>query len=202
MNRVLFACQGGFVLLPDAFSTLVNREDGGNLIINPPRPVWERSELDPEELTFWGFLVAATARAMIDVLPQLKDGCVNYWEAGNWALNEAADPPGPKSPRKHRSVHLHLLGRSQAAPSPEWRFGEAPKFPDFKDRHANAATRAPLRPEECREVIARAEITLRDRYGLQPHQIAPWAPCPRCGHPTLVSEGRPDLLCPECDSDD
>jgi hypothetical protein len=201
-NRVLFACQGGFVVLPDAGSTLVNREDGGQLIVNPPRPVWERSELDAEELMLWSFLVAATARAMIDVLPQLKDGCINYWEAGNWALNDAAEPVGHKSPRKFRNMHLHLLGRSPSATSPAWRWGESPKFPDFKDRAAAAATASPLRADECREVLARAANFLTNRYGLQPHQIAPWAACADCGYPALVSEARPDLLCLECSADD
>jgi hypothetical protein len=198
MNRVLFACQGGFVVLPDAMSTLVNREDGGNLIVNPPRPVWERSELDAEELMFWSFLVAATARAMIDVLPQLREGCVNYWEAGNWGLNDAAEPAGPKSPRKHRSMHLHLLGRSPKATSPSWRWGEAPVFPEFKDRAAAAAKAVPLTADECRDVLARAANTLVNRYGMQGHQIAPWAPCANCGYPALVSEARPHLLCMEC----
>ncbi len=201
MNRVLFACAGGTVVLPDAMSTLVNREDGGQLIVNPPRPVWERSELDAEELALFSFLVAATARAMIDALPQLRDGCVNYWEAGNWALNDAAEPVGPKLPRQYRNLHLHLLGRSPAATSPAWRWGESPKFPEFKDREAASAGATQLRPDECRDVLARAANALRNRYGMQAHQIAPWAPCVRCGYPALVSEARPDLLCMECTSD-
>lgn len=40
----------------------------------------------------WSFLVAATGRAMINALPQLEGGCVNYFDAGNWALHDAAPP--------------------------------------------------------------------------------------------------------------
>ena len=85
------------MVLPDEKLVLVDRSDGGNLIVNPPRDVWERSELTPAELVAWSFLVAATGRAMIDVLPQLEGGCVNYWEAGNWALHHDAEPAGPKT---------------------------------------------------------------------------------------------------------
>ena len=31
--------------------------------------------------------IVQAGRAMLDVLPQLENGCINYWEAGNWALN-------------------------------------------------------------------------------------------------------------------
>ena len=34
---------------------------------------------------------------MIDVLPQLAGGCINYWEAGNWALNDEAEPKGART---------------------------------------------------------------------------------------------------------
>ena len=57
---------------------------------------------------------------MLDVLPQLAGGCINYWEAGNWALNDAADPKGRKDARAHRQMHLHLLGRSPSSADPAW----------------------------------------------------------------------------------
>ena len=91
MGLKLFTCQGGDILLPDKNLVLVSRQDGGNLVVTPSRDVWERSELNAVELMLWSYLVAATGRAMLNVLPQLEGGCINYWEAGNWALNEAAD---------------------------------------------------------------------------------------------------------------
>lgn len=159
----LFTSGGGSIVLPEL--VLVDREDGGNLIVDPPRVVWERSELTAEELTLWSFLIAATGRAMLDVLPQLEGGCINYWEAGNWALNDAAEPRGPKTARAHRRVHTHLLGRSPRARHPAWRWGEAPKFPDFVDRREWAAAFAPLNDAECRAVVGRAEELLREQYG-------------------------------------
>jgi hypothetical protein len=113
MSLILLRSDGGMLTLPDRGSLLLGRESGGNLVVHPPRFVWERSELTPEELTQFAFLVSAAGRAMIDVLPQLAGGCVNYWEAGNWALNDDAEPRGRKEARSHRRMHLHLLGRSQ-----------------------------------------------------------------------------------------
>src|SRR6185503_10551912 len=134
MGRKIFICDGGCIVMPDLELVLVDRGDGGNLIVNPPRNVWERSELSAVELSLWSSLVAATGKAMLDVLPQLEGGCINYWEAGNWALNEQAEPRGPKTAREHRRMHLHLLGRSPGATHPAWRWGESPVFPRYAER--------------------------------------------------------------------
>lgn len=163
---VLLRSIGGTVVLPSPDLVLVDRLDGGNLIVNPPREVWERSELSADELTAWSFLVAATGRAMIDVLPQLEGGCVNYWEAGNWALNEDAPPPGPKNGRQHRRVHLHILGRSRTSSNPSLKWGEAPMFPTFAQRFQWARNNEVLNAEECRALVARAVEILRQRYGV------------------------------------
>jgi hypothetical protein len=134
---------------------LIDRSDGGHLVAHPPRAVWERSELAPHELASWSLLVAATGAAMLECLPQLREGCINYWEAGNWSLHPAAEPVGPKSARDHRRVHLHLFGRSRAATHPSWQWGEAPAFPRFENRLHWARHFAPLTPEEC-DAIAHA----------------------------------------------
>jgi hypothetical protein len=194
----LFTCGGGHVLLPDRNLVLVDRRDGGVLIVTPPREVWERGELSPEELTLWSFLVAATGRAMLDALPQLDGGCVNYWEAGNWALHERAEPAGPKRAREHRRVHANLLGRSRTAADPSWRWGEAPKFPDFDERHAWASEFERLSDGECRDVIARAEDLLKTRYGMRAAQVAPWSPCRACGYPSPLDQGWAVGACAEC----
>ena len=166
MQDVIFASAGGTVCLPDPALVLVDRRDGGNLIVNPPREVWERGELTAAELTQWSFLVAATGAAMIDVLPALDGGCVNYWEAGNWALNDAAPPQGRKTAREHRRVHMHLLGRSRHSTSPSWQWGEAPMFPPYGERHGWARSFERLNPDECERVVERIQEILRERYGV------------------------------------
>jgi diadenosine tetraphosphate (Ap4A) HIT family hydrolase len=195
MSLILLCGDGGALMLPNRESLLVSRENGGNLVVNPSRPVWERSELTPAELTQFAFLVSAAGRAMIDVLPQLAGGCVNYWEAGNWALNDEAEPRGRKDARSHRQMHLHLLGRSPASLDPAWAWGESPRFPAFAERSSWAARFERLTAAECCQVVSRAETLLQRKYG---GQIANWSPCDACGYPTPVAIGGSSHLCSEC----
>jgi diadenosine tetraphosphate (Ap4A) HIT family hydrolase len=198
VSLILFSCNGGHLVLPDRASLLASREQGGNLVVHPPRAVWERSELTPEELTHFGFLVAAAGRAMIDALPQLQGGCVNYWEAGNWALNEEAEPNGRKEPRAHRKMHLHLLGRSPASTGAAWAWGESPIFPRFADRTSWAAAFERFTAAECYQIVSRTDARLRTIYGLMSGQIASWSPCDTCGYPTPVAIGESPHVCTEC----
>ena len=162
MSGVIYTGAGGTVVLPKM--VFLDRADGGHLIINPPRDVWEQSELSAIEVAHWWFLVGAIGRAMIDVLPQLEGGCVNYFEAGNWSLNPAAPPKGPKRAEDHRRVHMHVFGRSPQAKHPSWRWGEAPRLPDYKDRKKWAAGFKPLEKKECDAIMRRAKARLKERY--------------------------------------
>lgn len=164
MTGVLVSCAGGALVVPGTL--LLDRADGGHLVVEPPRPVWERSELAPAELHAWSSLVAAAGAAMLDALPQLAGGCLNYWEAGNWSLHDDAEPRGPKDPPQHRRVHLHLLGRSPRARHPAWRWGEAPAFPRFAERLDAGAAFLPLDAGECDAVAAACVRILAARYAL------------------------------------
>ncbi len=164
MSNVIHACAGGTVVLPG--KVLCDRRDGGHLLVNPPRPVWERSCLKPDELARWSLLVAATGRAMLDVLPVLRGGCLNYWEAGNWALNAQAEPPGPKEVEAHRHVHLHVFGRSRNASDPDWRWGESPRFPDYAQSLRWSSRFAPLSAAECDAVAQRLVVLLETIFHL------------------------------------
>ena len=198
MSRQLFSSQAGHIALPDRHLVLVDRRTGGNLVVTPPRAVWERGELTPVELTLWAFLVAATGRAMLELLPQLSEGCINYWEAGNWALHHEAEPRGPKTARVHRRVHVHLLGRSRTAADPAWNWGEAPRFPAFIERHSWAAGNERLTAGECTAVVRRAAELLLTEYGMQPTQLATWAECSSCGYPLAPAPNQPLAVCAEC----
>ena len=198
MNLKILTCVGGAIQLPSPALVLVDRADGGNLIVTPPRRVWERSELLPAELTRWSFLVAAAGKAMLETLPQLDGGCINYWEAGNWSLHDDAEPRGPKIPRGSRHVHLHLLGRSRDARDPSWRWGEAPKFPDFRDRYAWARPFKRLAADECRAITGAVRNILSLTYGFRPEEISPSAECTICGYPVPALPGDPNTQCPEC----
>jgi hypothetical protein len=158
----LLSTSGGTVELPAL--VLCDRGDGGHLVASPTRAVWDRSALTAEELKTFECLVAATARAMLETLPQLHDGCINYWDAGNWALNVGAEPAGPKSGPRHRQMHVHLFGRSPSARHPDWQWGEAPRFPAFALRHEWAAAFAPLTADECAAIVVRARAILESSY--------------------------------------
>lgn len=164
MSKVLFKFSGGFITLPSLI--LIDRNDGGNLVVMPASKVWERSELGKEELFNWSCLVAATGKAMLDVLPQLENGCINYWEAGNWALNAMAEPVGQKNAIDHRIVHMHLLGRNPRSKNLETLWGEAPIFPMFQDARNWAAKNAPLTSKECKSVVNRVQEILFEKYGI------------------------------------
>ena len=142
--------------------------------------------------------VSAAGRAMIDVLPQLAGGCVNYWEAGNWALNDEAAPKGRKDARSHRQMHLHLLGRSPTATDPSWKWGESPRFPAFSEKDSWSAHFERLTPEECCAIVSRADTLLRTTYAVSAGQIAAWSRCERCRYPTPVAAGDRPQRCEEC----
>lgn len=163
-KTILFSGAGGTVTLPP--TPLNGREDGGHLLVNPPREVWERSALTPIELMHWAFLVAATGEAMLDCLPQLADGCLNYWEAGNWSLHDAAAPVGRKMPRAHRRVHLHIFGRSRTASHQDWQWGESPRFPVYVDAKKWSSQFALLTQDECALIRARIEALLDEKFNI------------------------------------
>jgi hypothetical protein len=197
MSIALLTSPGGTLQLPDRSSVLLDRAAGGNLVVLPPRPVWERSELDPPELAQWGYLIAAAGRALLDVLPQLKGGCINYWEAGNWALNDQAEPHGRKRAEEHRSVHLHLLGRSPASTDPAWAWGESPVFPRFAERMSWSAGFERLTPEECVAIANATRVRLETRYQASSTDIKTGLACALCSYPSIKApegSGR----CEEC----
>lgn len=197
MAHVLTRAAGGSVSLPDPATIMIDRQDGGQLVVHPPRPVWDRTALSRAELVDWSLLVAATARAMLETLPQLEGGCVNYWDAGNWALNPAADPPGPKPGPAHRRLHLHVCGRSPRSTDPSWRWGESPMFPLYADRFAWSRGKQVLDAAECRALVARAQEVLAADYGASPAAGLTFEVCATCSYPTPptdLSSGR----CLEC----
>lgn len=198
MSHVLARATGGTVSLPDPATIMIDRADGGQLVLHPPRRVWDRTALTRDELVAWHLLIAATARAMLETLPQLAGGCINYWDAGNWALNPAADPPGVKTAREHRVLHQHLCGRSPHSADPSWQWGESPFFPRYADRLAWSAGKHALLPSECAAIVARAAVVLRETYGEADAQGIAVAACVTCRYPTPIAEVDRAGACPDC----
>lgn len=199
MSHVLMRGSGGRVCLPDPATTMIDRADGGQLVLYPPRRVWDRTALTRDELIAWHVLIAATARAMLDTLPQLAGGCLNYWDAGNWALNPAAEPVGPKDPRVARVLHQHLCGRSPHSADGAWQWGESPFFPAYVDRFTWSAGKAAFTAAECAAIVYRTLAVLRDVYAEPAAQGIVSAPCGACGYPTPHDDLDPATArCPAC----
>ena len=177
-KRGLYVCAGGTLVLPA--SLLVDRAEGGNLVVDPPRPVWDRSALTREEHIAWSFLVAAAGEAMMLALPQLEGGCINYWDAGNWALNDAAHPVGRKTARLHRRLHLPLLGRNPSSANPDLAWGESPVFPRYRERLSWSDGKAALSAKECCAIVERTDALLAGKYAMQQGR---WSDCAACGYP-------------------
>jgi len=164
MQRLLVTA-GGALCVPR--HPMIDRKDGGNLWVMPPRDIWDRSELTADELTQWSYLIAASGRAMLDVLPQLKDGVINYWEAGNWSLNDKSEPRGvKKTGPQHKKVHMHLIGRSPNSTDPGWAWGEAPFYPSFKEHQSWWEHKENLTREEQKAVACRASEILIEKYNV------------------------------------
>ena len=89
-----------------------------------------------------------------------------------------------------------LLGRSPHANDADFRWGEAPRFPDFENRLAWAAPHGRLTPDECVGVVSRTHRLLLERYGFDTRDIEPWQPCDSCGYPTTTLDAA--CCCPEC----
>ncbi len=164
MSEILFSCDGGKIILPRLAH--IDRQDGGHLMVQPSKIVWERKELSVEELTLWSFLVAATGEAMLTQLPQLEGGCINYFDAGNWQLHKNRAPKGDKNVSESRKIHMHLYGRSRNAKHPDWLWGEAPKFPDFDEWEKWASQFKRLNSAECKLIVTEVEALLKDKYKL------------------------------------
>lgn len=188
MSHVLMRTRGGTVCQPDPATIMLDRADGGQLVVYPPRRVWDRTALTREELVDWNLLVASVARAMLETLPQLAGGCINYWDAGNWALNPAAPPAGPKTAPEYRVLHLHLCGRSPRSTDASWAWGESPFFPPYAERFAWSRGKQPLTPAECAGIVTRAAEVLRGTYGAADALGLDSLTCTTCGYPTPAGD--------------
>lgn len=168
-TRHLLSCVGGAVVVPA--DVWIDRRDGGHLCVWPSRAVWDRSALSDRQLIAWSQLVAATAAAMLEVLPQLRGGYLTYWDADDWAVHPAAHPTGPKQGRFHRRLHTHLIGRSPDAVDPDWAWGEAPRFPRHADRTRWMAGHQPLSATECDHLVDALSARLIERHGFSPGRL-------------------------------
>lgn len=97
----------------------VSRTDGGHLVINPIKPVQDRTELPVEQVVELALLTNIAGKAFKAGMAArgIELGRINYQDNGNW----------------HQELHVHLYGRAVNATYQT--YGEpikAPRKPEDK----------------------------------------------------------------------
>jgi diadenosine tetraphosphate (Ap4A) HIT family hydrolase len=123
---------------------LVDRYDGGHIIITPKVAVRDRQELEPAQAIELMRLTMITGDAMSTIMNQhrVDIGRINYQDNGNWSV---FNPGGPH-------LHIHIYGRARQAKIQ--RFGQALFFPHRDEFPEYYAT---LQPLNIGDVIAIGE---------------------------------------------
>ena len=98
---------------------LVDREDGGHIVINPKIRVENIQQLTPTQATELIRLAMVVGEAMTIVMNRngVDVGRINYQDNGNWGV---FNPEGPY-------CHMHIYGRAKSAK--HQKYGEALNFP-------------------------------------------------------------------------
>jgi diadenosine tetraphosphate (Ap4A) HIT family hydrolase len=113
----IFESEYFIVEAPD--KPLVDRHDGGHIIITPRNPVSDRQQLTPKQGIELMRLTMVIGEAMRTVLIAhgIDIGRINYQDNGNWSVFK---PGGPQ-------LHIHIYGRAISATKQP--YGQALFFP-------------------------------------------------------------------------
>src|SRR5688572_2513879 len=89
-------------IVASADRPLIDREDGGHIIIEPKRKIVDRQQLKASEAIEFMRLTLIVGEAMKTVLSAhgITIGRINYQDNGNWSVLK---PEGPH-------FHLHIYG--------------------------------------------------------------------------------------------
>jgi diadenosine tetraphosphate (Ap4A) HIT family hydrolase len=111
-------------LVEAAARPLVDREDGGHIVINPKIRIENLQQLTPIQGIELIRLTMVVGEAMEIVMNQhgVEVGRINYQDNGNWGVFK---PEGPY-------CHLHIYGRAKGAK--HQKYGQALNFPHW-DEH-------------------------------------------------------------------
>jgi diadenosine tetraphosphate (Ap4A) HIT family hydrolase len=125
---------------------LIDREDGGHLVIDPKLRVKDRQALSPEQAIELMRLTLIVGEAMTVALKSkdINIGRINYQDNGNWSV---FNPEGP-------FLHIHLYGRATNAKTQ--RFGQSLYFPHKDEQPDFYSGVKPLNTEDA--IAIRDEI--------------------------------------------
>lgn len=150
-HRLIYRSQHFTVEAPE--KPLIDRQDGGHIVINPIEPVADRQMLTPYQAIDLMRLTIVAGHAMREVMRShgIDIGRINYQDNGNWSVFA---PGGP-------TLHIHLYGRAIHARIQ--RYGEATYFP-HRDREPEFYSRL--------EPLTQADIRAMG------HEIQKWMDAP------------------------
>lgn len=125
---------------------LVDRNDGGHIVIDPRQPVSDRQQLTPIQAIELMRLTIVAGAAMTMVMNRhgVDIGRINYQDNGNWSVFK---PEGAM-------LHIHLYGRAKHATIQK--YGQTLHMPHRDDYPELYANLKPLEPRDVQEI--RAEI--------------------------------------------
>lgn len=160
MTALIFETNNFIVEVPDY--PLIDREDGGHIIINPKVKIRDRQALSPELAVELMRLTIVVGEAMTTALTNrgVDIGRINYQDNGNWSVFKDEGP----------FMHIHIYGRGKDAKIQ--RYGQSLYFP-HKDEDPNFYSG--LRPLDAGDVEAiRDEI--ENLFALPKYSNQSWKP--------------------------
>jgi diadenosine tetraphosphate (Ap4A) HIT family hydrolase len=125
-----------------AENPLVDRDDGGHIIISPKVRVLNRQQLSPPLAIELMKLTVMVGQAMESVMNDrgVDIGRINYQDNGNWSVFL---PEGPH-------LHIHLYGRARSAKYHP--FGQACFFPHRDENPGYYSRFKPLTAEDIKSL--------------------------------------------------
>jgi diadenosine tetraphosphate (Ap4A) HIT family hydrolase len=136
--KIIYETKDFLVSAPD--KPLVDRQDGGHIIIDPKTKIRNRQQLRPDLAIELMRLTMVTGESMQTVLRHngISIGRLNYQDNGNWSVLK---PEGPL-------LHIHIYGRAVDAKIQP--YGQALFFP-HRDTHEEFYS--PLQPLTHEDVL-------------------------------------------------
>ncbi len=121
---------------------LVDRRDGGHIVINPRKRVVDLQALKPPQAIELIRLLMVVGQAMTRILNKngVDIGRINYQDNGNWGVFKEEGP----------YQHFHLLGRAKSAVNQK--YGQSCHFPHIDDHPEQYASLKPLTAKDVRGI--------------------------------------------------
>jgi diadenosine tetraphosphate (Ap4A) HIT family hydrolase len=142
-----------FFLVESADPPLVDRNDGGHIMISPKTRISTRQQLEANDAIELMRLTIVTGEAMHVVMNEhgVDIGRINYQDNGNWSV---FSPEGP-------ALHIHLFGRAKSAV--HQKYGQALFFPHRDEHPDKYKSLKALEPQDNHEIHTKIRSLLEEK---------------------------------------